>query len=144
MSLLVKKKKNIHFCADKTRVLAKLYIPFDTDRMHLIADRILSLSEESVKTQLTDMITAFSSRHLAIEKVWAKNFLHVHHFFSGTAISDERRLLIGSYFTHEYAIQSTAFFNPSIVPHFNQNGMEKGSLRVILSFRSVGGGCQIM
>jgi predicted GH43/DUF377 family glycosyl hydrolase len=50
------------------------------------------------------------------------------------------KLLIGSYFTHEYSIESAAFFNPSIIPDPDQTNLEDGQLRVIISFRAVGEG----
>jgi predicted GH43/DUF377 family glycosyl hydrolase len=51
-----------------------------------------------------------------------------------------RKLLIGSYFTHEYSIESAAFFNPSIVEDPDQTELEDGQRRVIISFRAVGEG----
>src|SRR5690606_30586879 len=50
------------------------------------------------------------------------------------------RLLIGSYFTHEYSIESAAFFNPSIVEDPDRSNLEEGQQRVIISFRAVGEG----
>ena len=44
------------------------------------------------------------------------------------------------YFTHEYSPESTALFNPSIVPHPDQTGLPKGALRFILSLRATGEG----
>jgi len=49
-------------------------------------------------------------------------------------------MLIGSYFTHEYSIESAAFFNPSIVEHPDQSDLPEGEKRVIISFRAVGEG----
>ena len=37
-------------------------------------------------------------------------------------LSEQRRLLIGSYFLAEYSLESAALFNPSIVPHPDQTG----------------------
>src|SRR5258708_9640886 len=54
--------------------------------------------------------------------------------------SEQRRLLIGSYFLAEYSLESAALFNPSIVPHPDQTGMPTGSLRFILSLRATGEG----
>ncbi len=36
-------------------------------------------------------------------------------------ISEQRQLLIGSYFVCEYSLESAALFNPSIVPHPDQS-----------------------
>jgi len=37
-------------------------------------------------------------------------------------------------------VLSVAFFNPSVVPHPDQKGVEKGSLRFVMSFRATGEG----
>jgi predicted GH43/DUF377 family glycosyl hydrolase len=55
-------------------------------------------------------------------------------------LTDERKMLIGSYCTMEYAIESAAFFNPSIVEDFDQLYLEKGEKRIIISFRATGEG----
>jgi len=55
-------------------------------------------------------------------------------------LSDERKMLIGSYLTMEYSIESAAFFNPSIVEDFDQSSLEIGEKRVIISFRATGEG----
>ena len=57
-----------------------------------------------------------------------------------SSLSDSRRLLIGAYFTGEYAVESAALFNPSIVPHPDQTEPGGGDLRFILSLRAVGEG----
>jgi hypothetical protein len=47
-------------------------------------------------------------------------------------------MLIGSYCTMEYAIESSALFNPSIVEDFDQSDLEIGEKRIIISFRATG------
>jgi hypothetical protein len=49
-------------------------------------------------------------------------------------------MLIGSYCTMEYAIESSALFNPSIVEDFDQSDLEIGEKRIIISFRATGRG----
>jgi predicted GH43/DUF377 family glycosyl hydrolase len=56
------------------------------------------------------------------------------------ALSPNRRLLIGAFFTAEYALESAALFNPSIVPHPDQTDLGEGDLRFILTLRAVGEG----
>lgn len=56
------------------------------------------------------------------------------------SIDYKMKVLIGSYFTHEYSIESTAFFNPSIVEHPDQSDVKSDEKRVILSFRATGEG----
>ena len=48
----------------------------------------------------------------------------------GREASEQRRLLIGSYFLAEYSLESAALFNPSIVPHPDQTGLPPGRFAV--------------
>ena len=45
---------------------------------------------------------------------------------SSPSSSEERRLLLGAYFTNEYSLESVALFNPSMVLHPDQNGVPRG------------------
>ncbi len=49
-------------------------------------------------------------------------------------------MLIGSYFTQEYALESAALFNPSMVWHPDQSGLAPDARRFILSLRATGEG----
>ena len=49
-------------------------------------------------------------------------------------------MLIGAYFTQEYALESAALFNPSMVWHPDQSGLAEGSRRFLLSLRATGEG----
>ena len=62
------------------------------------------------------------------------------HLLTDRPLSDNRRMLIGSYFTQEYALESAALFNPSMVWHPDQSGLPEGSRRFILSLRATGEG----
>ena len=55
-------------------------------------------------------------------------------------LSRNQRLLIGAYLTAEYAIESAALFNPSIIPHHNQRNLPAGAVRFIMSLRATGEG----
>jgi predicted GH43/DUF377 family glycosyl hydrolase len=52
----------------------------------------------------------------------------------------ERKQLIGSFFWSEYSFESTALFNPSIVPHPDQSELSEGSMQFIISLRATGEG----
>ena len=47
---------------------------------------------------------------------------------------------MGAYFTQEYALESAALFNPSLVPHPDQSNLLPGQLRFVMSLRAVGEG----
>ena len=56
------------------------------------------------------------------------------------AFSPKKRLLLGAFFTKEYSIESAALFNPSIVPHPDQQGLQQGEQRFVMSLRATGEG----
>jgi predicted GH43/DUF377 family glycosyl hydrolase len=54
--------------------------------------------------------------------------------------SHNRKALLGAYLTKEYSFQAAALFNPSIVPHPDQNGLKGGEQKFIMSLRATGEG----
>ncbi|TFG89867.1 MAG: glycosidase [Syntrophobacterales bacterium] len=130
------------FSSQPARVIVKFYLPGGENRIRHIIDRIIDLSEDDVNVNLEELIASFSLRHKNVWQIFRKNFEEVERYLpAGIEISDDRRSLIGAYFTHEYSIQAAAFFNPSIVDHPNQGDiLYEGGRRVILSFRSTGEG----
>jgi beta-1,2-mannobiose phosphorylase / 1,2-beta-oligomannan phosphorylase len=73
------------------------------------------------------------------------NYLNVEGIVAGmdvdpSTLTREKQLLIGSFFTMEFSIESAAFFNPSIVEDPDQTGLRDGEKRVIASFRATGEG----
>ncbi|MDT8318098.1 MAG: glycoside hydrolase family 130 protein [bacterium] len=129
------------FTSHPGRVITKFFSPGGEHRIRNIIDRVMSLSEDEVDVNLEEVIEGFVARHKSVRQIFGRNFADVERYLpAGIKISDDRRMLIGAYFTHEYSIQAAAFFNPSIVDHPDQRGLEKGERRVILSFRSTGEG----
>ncbi|TWU46684.1 hypothetical protein Poly59_56570 [Rubripirellula reticaptiva] len=83
----------------------------------------------------------FESRHRHMNLVWRDHFNEAAELVPGLSnVDDSRKLLIGSYFTMEYAFASAALFNPSITLHPDQKGIGENSLRFIMSLRSTGEG----
>ncbi|RZJ65009.1 MAG: glycosidase, partial [Flavobacterium sp.] len=94
---------------------------------------------------VSPLLQDFSKRHRNITKKLLSHCQRVRRYIDMAGgdyekLDDFTKLLIGSYFTHEYSIESAAFFNPSIVPDPDQSNLEEGQLRVIISFRAVGEG----
>jgi len=101
----------------------------------------MALPEEECRELLDSIIEDFEERHKDILTVLNRHYQQTQSFIPKQAtVSEERKLLIGSYFTHEYSIEAAALFNPSIVPHPNQEGLSPGELRFILSLRATGEG----
>lgn len=135
------KRINKKFLPDSSRVIIKLLVPIEKDRIEKIILRVLNLSEEKVKQVLDKVIKSFSNRHKNILNAFDKNYNEIKRYIPKTTqISDNKRALLGAYFSSEYSIQSAAFFNPSIIAHPDQSNLPNGSLRFIISFRSVGEG----
>jgi len=137
-------RKNIQFNPDSSRVIARFFMP-GKDRAESIINKVLSLSEERVSIPLNQVLREFSSRHRNITKIFMKHFNKVRRELVKYNIdfetpSEQKKLLIGSYFTSEYSIESAAFFNPSMVVHPDQANLEKNVTRVIISFRATGEG----
>jgi len=84
-------------------------------------------------------------RHRNISKIFEKHFNKLFYLFDELGIkpgkvNQSQKALIGSYFTMEYSIESTALFNPSIVEDPDQSELGPDEKRVIFSFRAIGEG----
>ena len=126
---------------DQSRVLLRPFNPGDSERVGGIIARIMSLPEDQVGALLEGVSAEFSQRHQEIRKVFRERFEHGRELLLAEVdISEQRRLLIGSYFLTEYSLESAALFNPSIVPHPDQTGLPSEALRFVLSLRATGEG----
>ena len=138
--LIVTRKPN-KIVGDASRVITRPHLPDDSRRIALIIRRICGLTKKEGNTLLTQVMKDFSSRHEDLTHIFERHFnLVKHHVKEGTMLSETQRTLIGVYFTKEYAIESAALFNPSIVPHPIQGHLEPGSLRFVMSLRATGEG----
>src|SRR5947199_8184280 len=126
---------------DNKRVVVRPFISMDPTRVQHIIARALGLSEPETGKQLSSIRADFSERHIDLHKSWRRHFERVRaQIPDGETISEPRRLFIAVLLSGEYALESAALFNPSIVPHPNQTGLGQGDLRFILSLRSTGEG----
>lgn len=139
--MLKVKRINKKFQPDYSRVIVKPHVPKGDERIRNIITKVLNLSEERVEQVLERVVANFSSRHKNIWDAFESNYNEIKRLVpQESEISKNRRALLGAYFSSEYSIQAAAFFNPSIIAHPNQNDLDDGCLRFILSFRSVGEG----
>ena len=96
------------------------------------------MTDEEVATTLNEAIGRYADRHYDIRADLIENFtLVAHRLPRAIDVSAERRELIGAFFTKEYSVEAAALFNPSVVAHLDQTGLEPGELRFIMSVRSV-------
>jgi predicted GH43/DUF377 family glycosyl hydrolase len=116
------------------------YLNFsNAERVYPVARYVMELDEADAAAQLQGILTEFEERHFDLKASFKENYEKVAANVPG-APSELKKLLIGAYFTHEYSIQAAALFNPSIVPHPDQSGLEPDALRFILSLRATGEG----
>jgi len=104
-------------------------------------ERVLTLPAAEAQEILADLKGRYGVRHPDIDEIWMESFERVAALVPpGAAMDDKRRMLIGAYFTMEYAVEAAALFNPSIVPAINQMGLPPGSTRFLMSLRATGEG----
>src|SRR5438132_6977165 len=140
MSIHVKRTATI-LKPDPSRVLLRPFSPGKLERVARIIARIMALPEDRVGPLLDEVSAEFSQRHQQIRNLFLERFEQVRELLlTDEELSEQRRLLIGSYFLAEYSLESAALFNPSIVPHPDQTDLPPGALRFILSLRATGEG----
>ncbi|MCC6727362.1 MAG: glycoside hydrolase family 130 protein [Saprospiraceae bacterium] len=133
------KRTDIRLKADPTKVILKFLNFGSAARFQPVIDAVLALDETTAEAQLQGILAEFEHRHFDLRGEFLKNYQWPSQYVTG-AVSEGKKLLIGAYFTHEYSIQASALFNPSIVPHPDQSGMPTGALRFVLSLRATGEG----
>ena len=137
-------RKAVKVYPDPKRVIARFFFNGE-ERAQQVIKMVLKLSKEEVFELISPLLQEYSKRHRNITKILARHCKKVKYAIDSIGIDYEvldkyQRLLIGSYFTHEYSIESAAFFNPSIVEDPDQTDLVEGEKRVIISFRAVGEG----
>jgi predicted GH43/DUF377 family glycosyl hydrolase len=133
-------RTNVKINPDYKKVIPRF---FNTghERSLLIINNVLQMNDQEAEIILNNIFEEFSSRYRNIHDIFLKHFssiqdlLPVHQL---QTLSEEKKLLIGSYFTMEYSIEAAALFNPSIVEDPDQEGTGPGEKKVIVSFRATG------
>ena len=126
---------------DYKRVVYRPFAIMSEERIIKILGRILTLSEKEVKKELRQVITEFEVRHQRLRIFFLNRFEKMKkHLLTDQVLSEERKLLIGAYFTQEYSLESAALFNPSMIWHPDQSDLPEGSRRFIVSLRATGEG----
>lgn len=137
-------RSTVKIYPDPTRVIARFSF-YGESRAAEIIKKVMNLSEQEVAAIILPLLQEFSKRHRKITNVFTRHCERLNKIFTELGIdintlSQYRKLLIGSYVTHEYSIESSAFFNPSCIEDPDQTELVEGQKRVIISFRAVGEG----
>lgn len=135
------KRTGIVLSPNSRRVVLRNFEPTAEQRKLKIIARLSTLAEEEVDQLLQQVFEEFHGRHQKPREFFSKRFEAVRGYvLTDVSLTENRRLLIGAYFTQEYALESAALFNPSIVWHPDQTGLSPGSKRFVLSLRATGEG----
>ena len=134
--------------ADPSRVVVRPFhigwspVGGGTSRTERLVNEVLAMSLQETRDELEVVLKDFEARHWQTRRVFMTRYDEIEDLLGldGRDIGDEKRQLIGAYFCHEYSYAAAALMNPSAVPHFDQTGMPKGSMRILMSLRSVGEG----
>jgi predicted GH43/DUF377 family glycosyl hydrolase len=115
---------------------------FDTTptRTQDVAARVMAL-EPATRDRMLQLLTeAMAVRHRNVNEVFLRRFEEVKGELTDMQIEEQRdKLLLGAYYSQEYAFESAALFNPSIVTLPDQDPNDD-SVRFIISLRGVGEG----
>jgi predicted GH43/DUF377 family glycosyl hydrolase len=135
-------RSDIRLKADPAKVILKMLDFGNPARTAPVITQVAQLEPAEVLEQLQLLEQLFAHRHYDLRDRWQQHFelLRQREGGSWPPFSRQQQQLIGAYFTHEYSVQAAALFNPSIVPHPDQSGLQPGELRFVMSLRATGEG----
>ncbi|WP_319462547.1 glycoside hydrolase family 130 protein [Micromonospora sp. RTP1Z1] len=139
-------RQGLTLSPDPRRVIVKLFVPGEDaavarTRAHALIDRVAQLDDEETGRLLRDTFHRFGGRHRDLDSTFHHHYDLVRHRASRVRdLAPTTRLLVGAYFSHEYAVEAAALCNPSMVVHPDQTDLEPGQLRVAVSLRQIGEG----
>lgn len=126
---------------DPERIIMRFFGTGNSNRAARIIGRVLRLPEREVERLVAELKREFASERPRLMETFADHFAMIRHLIpEGPPPSEARSLLLGACFTMEYALESVALFNPSIVPALRQDGVPPGRVRFVMSLRATGEG----
>lgn len=134
-------RSELVLCPDSSRVVIKPYFEEVDATRDRILETVLAYDEEQAEALLREILKEFEGRHIDFRGLLNERYRQIAGLVELPGnLTETQRMLLGGHFLSEYALESAALFNPSIVPHPNQSGVSDGSLRIVMSLRSIGEG----
>ena len=134
------KRLPLRLTPDSRRTITRFFWP-GKERAVKIINRVKSLSNNEIANLLEEIIDQFSDVNPGLEEIILDHYNRViQQTGLGFDQNLEIRMLIGAYFSMEYAFESAALFNPSMVRSYDQKGVPEGSLQFLMSLRTIGEG----
>lgn len=136
------KKNDVQLVANPKAVIAQFLSLPGNNRVVNVIERVQKLTQKQTQDLFQKVIKDFGNRHRNLKQIFTQHFEQIQkqHGHLLSPFSDEKKLLLGAFFTKEYSIQSAALFNPSIVAHPDQRNLKEGEQRFVMSMRATGEG----
>lgn len=111
-------------------------------RVQRLVQQVRAMDMRTARTELALVFHDFESRHWQTHQIFMQRYAEIEAQLEldGKRIREEKKLLIGAYFCHEYSFAAAALMNPSAAIHPDQSELPAGAVRIILSMRAVGEG----
>lgn len=140
-------QSQIRLRADPSRVVVRpFHLEWNAtapiDRMRQLVDNVCALDMRTARAELAVVFHDFEARHWQTHAIFMQRYGDIEQQLQldGRRIREEKKLLIGAYFCHEYSFAAAALMNPSVTIHPNQSELSEGCVRIVLSLRAVGEG----
>lgn len=132
----------VHFEADPQKVILLYLDPgADSNRLPRFAEFSSKMTDDEADKLYAHTKSLFDHRHRYFDNSMLEHAQRgLNSLDREIKLRDKQKLVFGSYLTKEYSVEAAALFNPSIVPHPDQSGLQTNETRFVLTIRSVGEG----
>jgi predicted GH43/DUF377 family glycosyl hydrolase len=140
-------QSQVRLRADPSRVVVR---PFHLEwnatapkgRMQQLIEQVRAMDMRTARSELALVFHDFESRHWQTHQIFMQRYDEIERQLEldGRRVREEKKLLIGAYFCHEYSFAAAALMNPSVTTHPDQSELSEGCVRIVLSLRAVGEG----
>lgn len=140
-------QSDVRLRADPSRVVVRpFHLAWNAhapgNRVQSLVDTVRAMDMRTARSELALVFYDFEARHAQTHQIFMRRYdeIEAQLGLDGRRVRDEKKLLIGAYFCHEYSFAAAALMNPSVTLHPNQSELPEGVVRIILSLRAVGEG----
>ena len=109
-------------------------------RAQKVAQRVMALDPALRKRMVELLAKPMEERHRNADDVFRRRFAEVQDELDIGDVDADEALLLGAYFSQEYAFESAALFNPSIARIDDEPASATGGVKFVLSLRGIGEG----
>jgi predicted GH43/DUF377 family glycosyl hydrolase len=140
-------QSSVRLRADPSRVVVRpFHLAWNAQapqgRVHRLVDQVRAMDMRTARSELALVFHDFETRHNQTHQIFMQRYdeIEAQLGLDGRRIREEKKLLIGAYFCHEYSFAAAALMNPSATIHPDQSNLADGAVRIVMSLRAVGEG----